>query len=378
MNKTSLILKYFQKKDQLSIKNKQYQQTISSLFRWLVDNDKVTDDKTTKFFPNINCQAKIIAKQEGVSAGLEEIGFLLKKHTNLSFKPLLKDGSQFKKGTEIAEISGKSHEILGYERTILNIIQRMSGIATETDRLTTLIKGNTSPLQSPLLKGEGQGEVFLAATRKTPYMLLDKKAVAVGGGLTHRLNLSDGILIKDNHLALMSIEKALNHLRGGKAVKIEITDSGKDTSGVTSIQGLPRGGGISKEELIEIEVTNYHQAYQAIKTFKSLKNTWKVAEGLLPGGGIDTNYHLAILLDNSTPSRAKSLLSNLSNLYNLSSIIFEASGGINEENIKEWSQTGVDLISLGSLTHSVKSANFSLELETKSDIFALSFLYIFT
>lgn len=358
MKKSSLILKYFQKLYQLTVNHEKYQKSISSFFAWLVENDKVNNDKTTKYFPNITCQAKIVAKQEGIIAGIEEVEFLLKKYTTLSFKSLLNDGSQFKNGAIIAEINGKSHEILGYERTILNILQRMSGIASETSSLISLIR----PIS----------QIQIASTRKTPWMSLDKKAVAVGGGLTHRLNLSDEILIKDNHIATIkkdfhfktdeeAIEKAIKSIIGKGNTKAIKTPQGwpssKDSPGVEELE----------KQLIEIEVENFQQAHQVIKTFQSLKDTSGVAsiQGLPRGEGIGTDFHLAIMLDNFTPSRVKMILSDLGNLYNLSSIIFEASGGINEKNILEWSQTGVDILSLGSLTHSTHAANLSLEFVTK-------------
>lgn len=301
LNKQSLIIKYFQKSDQLTAGNKQYQQSISSLFLWLIDNDKVRADKTTKYFPDEETKAIIIAKQNGIIAGLEDVGYLIEKYTKLVLKPTTKDGSGINNKEIIVEIIGKSHEILAYERTILNILQRMSGIATETNKLINLINRQS----------------FIAATRKTPLMNLDKKAVAVGGGLTHRLNLSDGILVKDNHLALMSIENALQIL-------------------------------ISKyqNELIEVEVTNAKQAYKTIATFNKLNN----------------NNHLAIMFDNFTPQNAKKTIGELQKKLDLSNIIFEGSGGIDEFNISDWTTCGVDFISLGSLTHSSKAMNLSLEL----------------
>lgn len=314
MNKTPLILKFFQKSDQLTVENTGYKKTISSFFQWLIDNDKVNNDKTTKFFHNLPAKAKIIAKQEGIVAGLEEVNFLLKKHTNLNFKPLLKDGNKFTNGTEIAQIKGKFHEILGYERTILNILQRMSGIATETNKLINLINQRPACAGRPTTNDQ---RPLIAATRKTPWMSLDKKAVAVGGGLTHRLNLSDGILVKDNHLAFVSIENAL-----------QILDDKY------------------QNELIEVEVTNTKQAFNAISIFNKL----------------NTNNYLAIMFDNFTPQMTKLTLNNLQKEFDISSIIFEASGGINKNNLSEWAKTGVDIISLGALTHSTHASNLSLEL----------------
>ncbi len=324
MNKTSLILKYFQKSDQLVVGNKEYQKTLSSFFQWLTENDKITDDKTTKYFPDLPSKAKIITKQEGILSGIEEIEFLLEKYTPLNFKSLMKDGSQFKSGAEVAEITGKSHKILSYERTILNILQRMSGISTETYRLINLI--NTSHVANSSDRGHllQVKPPFIAATRKTPWMSLDKKAVAVGGGLTHRLNLSDGILIKDNHLTSTSIKTSIKLLMNKY-----------------------------QNELIEIEVENEKEAHNAIKIFQNLT----------------THNHLTILLDNFTPANAKKLLrdlprrkAGLNNLYDLSEIIIEASGGIENSNILEWAQTGVDIISLGELTHSPQALNLSMEV----------------
>ncbi|MBI4991070.1 hypothetical protein HZB96_03175 [Candidatus Gottesmanbacteria bacterium] len=328
MNKTDIILKYFQKKDQLTVKNKDYQKTVSSLFTWLIENDHITNDITSKLFPNDISTAVIIAKENGIAADL------IKKYSTLILRPRIKDGLSFKKNQIIAEISGKSHEILAYERTILNILQRMSGIATETNRLITLIKSKTSP-PSPLLVGEGKGEVYLAATRKTPWMMLDKKAVAVGGGLTHRLNLSDGILIKDNHLKIIS--NATKTPRGWQAELIEALTPPM----VKEARGL-----------IEIEVETEKQANQVLKTFQQLTTH---------NSQLITHNHLALLLDNFTPSQAKTLLRDLNDLYDLSGIIFEASGGIDKNNILEWSKTGVDILSLGSLTHSPQAVNLSLE-----------------
>ncbi len=333
MIKTKLIQKYFQKKDQLTVKNREYQKSISNLFKWLTDNDKIENDKTTKYFPDKDSRAIIIAKQDGIISGLEEVGYLLEKYTKLVFKPQTKDGSGINNQETIAEIKGISSEILAYERTILNILQRMSGIATATNNLITLInhpQPNTNH------------QLFIAATRKTPWMGLDKKAVAIGGGLTHRLNLSDGILIKDNHLKIIS--KAIKTPQGWQARHQMVAWQAEAIAKAMTPPMVKEAG-----KLIEIEVTNEKQAHSAIKTFQRL---------------ITTNY-LAILLDNFTPSRAKSLLSDLRNLNDLSEIIFEASGGIDENNILEWSQTGVDILSLGSLTHSVKTANLSLELVTK-------------
>lgn len=297
MNKANLIFKYFQKKDLLKAGNKEYQKTLSSLFTFLIESDKVNEDKTGKLFPDKTITAKVLACEKGIAAGIEELCFLIKNFTSLTFRPVIKDGEGFAKDNIIAEIKGNSRQILAFERTILNILQRMSGIATQTNYLVNLISSNLKPTT---LK-----PIHIAATRKTPWMWLDKKAVAVGGGLTHRLNLSDSILIKDNHLALRK--------------KIS----------------LPH-----RNTLVEIEVETRQQAIQATKAFRP---------------------H-AIMLDNFRPEEAKQTIEDLKNKFDIPDIIFEASGGIDENNIKDWVKTGVDIISLGALTHSVRASDFSLEI----------------
>ena len=296
-----LISPFFQKKDQLTITNPLYKQLVSDLFLWLVANDQVAHDLTTTslFSEGKQITASIITRQEITVAGLEELSYLLQTHTNLTIKVYGNDGDHLSKEQTLAEITGDIREILSYERVLLNILQRFCGIATETATILTKL---------------GPTKTQIAATRKTHWGLLDKKAVAVGGGLTHRLNLSDGILVKDNHLLMISPTDTLKKL----------LQSVNDT-------------------LIEIEVEDN-------KTLLSLTELFSQTQ---------TTNVLGILLDNFLPDEAKTVLAKLPRYEN---IIFEASGGITAENVKEWAQTGVDVISLGALTHSPKSANLSLEI----------------
>ena len=310
MNKKSLILKYFQKADLLTTRKSDYCRSITSLFKWMVENDKANSDLISKLL-NIQSHhhARIISRQEAILAGSEEISFLLKNHTQLSFTPFVKDGKSIKIGQTVAEIEGVSSEILGLERIVLNILQRMSGIATETNNLTR------------------QDPPFLAATRKTPWMVLDKKAVAVGGGLTHRLSLADGIIVKDNHLTF---------LRKKFGLKDDVLATKKALQFI-----LPK----AQNQLVEVEVKTEKEALETVKTFNKLNK----------------NNYLAIMFDNFSPASFQSVLSKLGNLYDLSSVILEASGGINNKNIGEWSKTGADILSIGALTHSPHAVNLSLE-----------------
>lgn len=317
MTKDHLILKYFQKAHLLTVKNPRYCKILSTLFLWMTDTDGVKNDVTTKSLKiNKEITAKIICRDENiVLSGMEELGFLIPKFTKLDFIPLRKDKDIISKNQTVAELHGKASEILAYERTILNILQRMSGITTQTSSLITnsLITNKSDRMY---LLSKINAVVYIAATRKTPWMWLDKKAVAIGGGLTHRLNLSDGILIKDNHLRLL--------------LKRSDLQRGPTSTG-----------------FFEIEVESEKQAYAVIKSHAE--------QGL-------ASYPLAIMLDNFTPDQAKNTINRLKKQFDLSSVILEASGGIDEKNIPEWSKTGVDIISLGSLTHSAKAANFSLDI----------------
>jgi nicotinate-nucleotide pyrophosphorylase (carboxylating) len=359
MNKSSLILKYFQKADLLTTRKLEYCRSITSLFKWMVENDKVGVDSTTHLF-NIQSRhrARIIAKENAILAGVEEISYLLAKLTKLSFTPLIKDGQRIKNGQTVAKVEGVGSEILGFERTVLNILQRMSGIATETNHLILIMAGGSSEglpneaslgiaeeslsSDKPALeakfwvhpewvhhegKRERQDLPFLTATRKTPWMALDKKAVAVGGGLTHRLALADAVLVKDNHLALLR-------------KKFELKD---DVSAVKKALQLILSS--TQNQLIEVEVETENEAFETVNTFKK----------------INKNNYLAVMFDNFSPASFSLVFSKLSNVYDLSSVIFEASGGITKENIRQWRKTGADLLSIGALTHSPRAVNLSLE-----------------
>jgi len=282
--------------------NKSYQKLVHDLFVWLLKNDQVDNDLTTSslFSKNKIVNSQIITRQNITAAGLEEIDYLVKTFTKLKIKHEIQDGDNIKKGGVLVEIKGEVKEILSYERVIINVLQRLSGIATQTKNLVKQINSD---------------KPSVAATRKTQWGLLDKKAVAMGGGLTHRLSLSDGILVKDNHLMFLSAKETLIHLL--KTVK---------------------------QTLIEIEVEDEKSLKQLVQLFEETK----------------TDNALGILLDNFTPEQAKKILSKMNQHPN---IVFEASGGITKENISAWARTGVDIISSGALTHSSKAADLSLEIK---------------
>jgi nicotinate-nucleotide pyrophosphorylase (carboxylating) len=249
---------------------------------------------------NLKVKAEVIAKEDGVVAGIEEVT-LLAQSLGLKVKAKVVDGMQIKNKQVLLEINGDAQTILTLERTLLNLLSRMSGIATKTYSLTQQLK-------------QVGARAKIAATRKTAPGLLyfDKKAVVIGGGDPHRLHLDDMVLIKDNHLAIVG----------------NVEDAVKKAQAHASF---------SKK--IEIEVTNLADALIAAKA------------------GVDI-----IMLDNFAPKQAREAV-DLLRKAGFSNILLEISGGITSENLLEYVKAQVDIISIGALTHSVKALDISLEIK---------------
>ena len=185
-----LILEFWDRNGNLNLKNKNYKTFVKNLIKKQLKEDIMRGDLTTESTipKNKKIKVKIISNQDGIIAGIEEASLFIGEG---KLRRIKKDGSKVKEGDIIIEITGNANNILSYERTLLNILQRMSGIATETYNATKLVNHRC----------------LIAATRKTLLHLIDKRAVIVGGGLTHRLNLNDFILIKDNHLKILNNSK---------------------------------------------------------------------------------------------------------------------------------------------------------------------------
>lgn len=248
----------------------------------------------------LSVEAAVVAKEEGVAAGIEEI-VILAEIIGLKVKKELEDGEEIRNGTTIMKIFGDALTILSAERTLLNLLSRMSGIATATSKL--VYKLRTANVKAKI-----------AATRKTAPGLIyfDKKAVLVGGGDPHRLSLSDMILVKDNHVAITgSVREALRRAR---------TNS-------------------SFSKKIEVETRSVADALEAAE------------------GGADI-----IMFDNFSPNKIRKAVAALKKRGFFGTILLEASGGITAQNLLEYASEGVDLISIGELTHSVKSLDISLEI----------------
>ena len=302
MNKTQKIRKYFNQKEKLTLKNKVYFNQVKRYLTNCLTDDlgnkgDVTSDALIK--NSQKAEAIIVAKQDGIVAGLEEVTWLIKGY-RLQVIGYRKDGDKIKRGNKILKLTGHIKTILKLERAILNLLQRMSGIATETARLTKLCPN-----------------VLVCSTRKTPLGLLDKKAVIVGNGGTHRLGLYDWILVKDNHIKCANYEMSTK--LPARHASTAVVAGGRTT------------------KFWEIEVTSDVE-------FKKALN-WKPD---------------AIMLDNFKPKDVKNILNRYSE--DIKNIIIEASGGISEKNIVEYAKTGVDVISLGALTHSAKALDISLDI----------------
>ncbi len=311
MDREKLVEQAFQKGEKLNLRNKAYVTWLNGFFQKEYIEDVGKGDITSRALLSRRKTGKavLIAKQEGTIAGIEEVTWFLVKH-HLDVKQHIQDGNQITHGATVLELKGERKNILATERTSLNVLQRMSGIATETKRLTNIIEGK---------------DVRVAATRKTLWRYLDKKAVYLGGGLTHRLGLYDSILIKDNHLQALKAD--------GERKPIE--------------KALEKAAKFSRRvDSIEIETTNQEEALAAARKFEQLK----------------LKKPCIIMLDNWQPNEIGQVIGKLRETGFYDCVLLEASGNITPENICEYAQTGVDVISLGYLTHSARILDMSLEM----------------
>jgi nicotinate-nucleotide pyrophosphorylase (carboxylating) len=271
--------------------------------------DRATRDATSYacIDPNQRASATILAKQDCILAGIGCVSRILDvyaaldgavtSHYEVTTHPEIFDGIRLHTGQSVAVIQHNARVILSCERVILNFVQRLSGIATLTRQFVEAVSGTKARILD---------------TRKTVpgLRMLDKYAVRCGGGQNHRLDLSDGVLIKNNHIALAggivpALERAHKNRRGA--------------------------------QIIEIEVRSLEELEQALEH----------------GGE-------AILLDNMSVENVKRAVERCSNVERR--IPLEVSGGITLENVRAYAETGVNFISVGALTHSAKAVDMSMRL----------------
>ena len=280
------------------IKGKQVEQIVSNALA----EDLGSGDVTTEALipPDLEGKASILVKRDGVLVGIDVAKEVFRQvDPSLHFKALVKDGAKVRKGDVVATVEGKVAIMLRAERTALNFLQHLSGIATETARYVDAVSGT---------------KAIITDTRKTipGLRLLEKYAVRAGGGRNHRLNLGDGVLIKDNHLAV---------LRSSGVGLGEVVKQARERA--------PRA------MKVEIEVESVKQAREALSA------------------GADI-----IMLDNMN-------VKDMGRVVGLvqGRVLLEASGGITLDNVRSVAEAGVDLISVGALTHSAKALDISLEVE---------------
>ena len=271
--------------------------------------DRATRDATSFACIDVNqrASATILAKQDCVLSGLHCVRRILEvfaaldgtvtSHPEVTSHVEIFDGVRLRKGQPIAVVVHNARVVLSCERVILNLMQRMSGIATLTRKYVDAVAGT---------------KTVILDTRKTApgLRMLDKYAVTCGGGHNHRLDLSDGILIKNNHIALAggvvpALERALRNRRGSEPVEIEV------------------------RSLQELDLVLQHGAE-------------------------------AVLLDNMTPQQVREAVERVR--QSSRPVPLEASGGITLENIRSYAETGVDFISVGALTHSVPAMDLSMRI----------------
>ena len=262
-----------------------------------ISEDIQGGDITSVLLPKKKIKAKIISRQEGVLAGIKFAGDIFRLK-GCSVKIIKKDGAKLKSNQIILQISGNAGTVLSCERTALNLLSRMSGIATQTNFLVSKIR-------------KINRKTKLYSTRKTAPGLrfFDKEAIMIGGGHKHRMSLNDMVMIKDNHLLVTN-----------------------------SMEGIIKSAR-KRHKHVEVEVENQRDAILAASSGATI-----------------------VMLDNFSPVQIKKTIAALQKKKLRNKVKLEASGGINSKNIAAYTKTGVDMISVGSITNSVSGLDLSLEV----------------
>ncbi len=271
------------------------------LARAALEEDRAGRDRTSRAVvpPTARAEARVLAEAAGVVSGLSE-AVAAARAVGLEVRAIVRDGAPVRRGRTVLTVRGPARAILASERTILNLLMHASGVATETARAVRAVRrGSRAPV--------------VLATRKTLPGLrdLEKKAVEHGGGLPHRRDLSDGILVKSNHLALVPLEAAVARARAAAR----------------------RG------ERAEVEVRSVREALRAARAGAT-----------------------ALLIDNAPPLRARAIVRALEGAGLRRRLWVELSGGLRPENLGRYRSVGADAVSLGALTHSAPALPFHLRV----------------
>jgi nicotinate-nucleotide pyrophosphorylase (carboxylating) len=293
----------------LTLENPKYRDAVRSLTDLLLRADLASRDLTATALGIASRHAfgAILARKGGVAAGLSELVFLLQSR-GIEVSSEKHDGDLMRPGDVLLRAEGDETNLLALERVGLNLIQRMSGIASAGH-----CRQERARRCNPAVR--------IVGTRKTPWGLLDKRALHLGGVGTHRLGLGDAILIKNNHLALLA-------------------DSEEEAAPLA----IERAWRFRKESaFIEIEVRGEGAARAAAQTFRRLQED------------ASETYPCLLMLDNMSPDRIGAILEMLRRENLWDSTLIEASGGISESNVEAYAACGVDAISVGALTHSARA-----------------------
>ncbi len=308
MDRLKRVNEVYQQGKNLNFDNPEYRRQVGEFINTALREDIGFGDITTQTVipPDLEMNAVIGCKEDGIFCGEQELKFLYEsKGIDTNF--LVHDGHNIKKGQRLVELSGLVQSLLSLERVGLNVVRRMSGIATTTSKFVNLLQGSGA---------------MIAATRKVVTCeLMEKRAVYVGGGLTHRIGLDKHIMIKDCHLDI------LRRFQGNEAIQsvIQLCEN--------------------VEVPVEIEVENLEDGFLVAETFANSDY-----EGIP-----------IIMLDNMKPEQMSYFVQKLRDKSLYDKIILEASGGVNLNNLAEYGACGVDVIS----TSGVTEGAFSLDLNQK-------------
>jgi len=302
MAKRKLIVEAYDRSEFLNLENPTYLNRVNDFTEKWLQEDAGGGDITTRA---LRLKNNIKAKSSGIIAGIRESEWFYNNH-NIAVKVMKEDGSPITKSDIILELKGNERDLLETERAGLNLLQRMSSIASLTREMVEKIKGKNVEIVPP---------------RKNHWGLLDKRAVFLGGGLTHRLGLWESILIKENHLEAIKNE--------GPDHCIEIA--------------LKRAFHFEKTVFIEIEVENIQDCLKAAEKFKEYKK----------------GKPCIIMLDNFTAEDTKKAIESLKQKKLRGHVIIESSGRITPDNITAYADTGTDIISMSYITYAQNNCDLS-------------------
>ena len=300
----------------LTLENAAYRSVLRALLDALLTPDLAPRDLTVAALgiKSRAAAAHVLAREPGVAAGLEEYGYMLRQR-GVKVTLQKEDGDVFQTGDVLLRAEGGENKLLSLERVGLNLLQRMCGIATATQRLQARARRQCAATR-------------IVGTRKTPWGLLDKRAIHLGGGGTHRLGLGDGIVVKNNHLALLARKEEL-------AAPLAVAKAWKSRR---------------RAAFIEVEVRSEEGALAAARTFKRLR-----AEA--PSAARE--YPCLVMLDNMMPDDVRQIIVTMRREKVWEGTLVEASGGISESNMELYAAAEADAISIGALTHSARALDLS-------------------